>query len=206
MKKLELLWIAFVLSIVLSGCQSNHTDAKPVIYLYPEEEANVTVKLDYQGQLTCTYPEYENGWNVTAYPDGTLVNHQDDLSYSYLFWEGTSDIEYDLSQGFVVKGEDTADFLRETLEFQGLTPKEYNEFIVYWLPQLESNPYNLISFQQDTYTQYAPLTITPKPDHILRIFMVCKPLEHPIEIQEQELSPFERDGFTVVEWGGTLLK
>ena len=31
-------------------------DYKPVIYLYPEEDTEVTVKLDYNGLLTCTYP------------------------------------------------------------------------------------------------------------------------------------------------------
>ena len=35
---------------------------KPVIYLYPEEEMQVSVKLALSGGLTCTYPAYENGW------------------------------------------------------------------------------------------------------------------------------------------------
>ena len=51
-----------------------------------------------------------------------------------------------MSAGFVVKGEDTAAFLQEKLAYLGLTPREYNECIVYWLPRLEGNPYNLISF------------------------------------------------------------
>ena len=47
---------------------------KPVIYLYPEETTEVTVKLDFKGKLTSTYPAYENGWKVTAQPDGTLTD------------------------------------------------------------------------------------------------------------------------------------
>ena len=47
---------------------------KPVIYLYPEEETEVAVKLNLDGKLTCTYPAYENGWQVTAAPDGTLTD------------------------------------------------------------------------------------------------------------------------------------
>ena len=39
---------------------------KPVIYLYPEQEQEVSVRLDYDGELTCTYPEYKDGWTVTA--------------------------------------------------------------------------------------------------------------------------------------------
>jgi hypothetical protein len=33
--------------------------------------------------------------------------------------------------------------------------------------------------------------------------MVYKPLEKQIVIEEQEIQPFERKGFAVVEWGGT---
>ena len=114
-----------------------------------------------------------------------------------------SDTEYDFSKGFCVAGEDTADFLRETMAEIGLTPEEYNEFIVYWLPRMQGNAYNLISFQQERYTQTAKLAITPAPDSMLRVFMAWKPLEQPQEIEAQEFAPFLREGFTVVEWGGT---
>ena len=59
--------------------------AKPVIYLYPEEETEVTVKLDCDGGLTCTYPAYEDGWSVTAQPDGTLTDGAGQ-TYRYLYW------------------------------------------------------------------------------------------------------------------------
>ena len=50
-------------------------DEKPVIYLYPEAETEVTVSLDYDGELTCVYPAMEDGvWTVTAAPDGTLTD------------------------------------------------------------------------------------------------------------------------------------
>ncbi|MGN0606555.1 MAG: hypothetical protein ACI4JM_08540 [Oscillospiraceae bacterium] len=178
---------------------------KPVIYLYPENETDVNVKLNIKnGELVCTYPQYpeKTGWNVTAMPDGTVYN-EDGLEYSYLYWEGNSDIDYDMSKGFVVKGEDTAEFLREKLSYMGLTPKEYNEFIVYWLPRMQNNKYNLISFQGKEYTDNAELDITPKPDSILRVFMAYKPLDEYIEIPEQRLDTFERNGFSVVEWGGS---
>ncbi|MCL2670869.1 MAG: hypothetical protein FWF10_02405, partial [Clostridiales bacterium] len=38
--------------------------AKPVIYLYPETPTEISVKLQYNGTLDCTYPAYDNGWNV----------------------------------------------------------------------------------------------------------------------------------------------
>jgi len=67
---------------------------------------------------------------------------------------------------------------------------------------MERNPYNLIAFQQEAYTQSAELTITPAPDSLLRVFMAWKPLNHPVDIPAQSLPAFDRSGFTVVEWGG----
>lgn len=175
--------------------------AKPVVYLYPQEKTHVSVRLDLKGKLTCTYPEYGKGWEVDAFPDGTLQT-RNGKEYSYLFWEGETGARYDFSSGFVVEGEETADFLQYTLSRMGLTPREYNEMIVYWYPRMKDNPYNLISFQDRTYTDSATLAITPKPDSLLRVFMAYRPLEKPISVPYQEIKPFERKGFTVVEWGG----
>lgn len=56
----------FSIALIITGCEDNRTDEKPVIYLYPEEIMEVTVKLDYNGELICTYPNYDEGWTVTA--------------------------------------------------------------------------------------------------------------------------------------------
>lgn len=75
--------------------------AKPVIYLYPKEETEIRVAVDfkYGGELTCTYPEYNNGWKVTAMPDGTLYDEKGD-EYYCLYWEGEGKAVYDNSKGF----------------------------------------------------------------------------------------------------------
>ena len=176
-----------------------------MIYLYPEEETEVTVRLDYDGTLTCTYPAYEDGWTVTAAPGGTLTD-ESGQTYSYLYWEGVTRTEYDFSRGFCVPGADTAAFLEDALSRLGLTRREANEFIVYWLPRMEANPYNLIAFQAEDYTNHARLTVTPEPDSLLRVFMAWKPLEAPADLPAQELPAFKRTGFTVVEWGGAELR
>ena len=200
---------------LLSGCREEQTSAKPVIYpegeetadakpvdyLYPETEMEVTVKLDYDGELTCTYPAYDGGWTVTARPDGTLTDGRGQ-TYNDLYWEGVDHTAYDFSRGFCVPGADTAAFLEDALARLGLTRREANEFIVYWLPRMEQSPYNLIAFQSDAYTDHARLTVTPEPDSMLRVFMAWKALESPIDIPAQDLPAFDRTGFAVVEWGG----
>ena len=177
------------------------TGAKPVVYLYPEQPENISVKLKVNGDFIFTYPEYKDGWNVFAYPDGKILSSGKE--YSYLFWEATlPGFHPDFSEGFLVSRRDTVSFLQESLSYLGLTPKEYYEFIVYWAPKLQQNDYNKIYFSEDLYQQEAQLTITPAPDSILRVFMVYEAAEEGLVLRPQELTPFERKGFTVVEWGG----
>ena len=182
---------------------------KPVLYLYPTEKTSVNVKLP-NNNFLCTYPEYndETGWNVTAEPDGTLIN-DDGLEYQSLFWE-TIDYKarFTMDKGFVVEKKDAIKFLREKLEYIGLKGKEINEFIQYWLPYLSSTPYTQVSFQWEEYTAPYPLEITPKPDSLIRLFVVFRPLNEKVEIPEQDLSAhhYERKGFTAIEWGGTMME
>ena len=180
--------------------------AKPVIYLYPEQETDVAVQVHFaHGGFTCTYPDYGEGWQVTAQPDGMLTNHADGREYSYLYWEGEGRAVWDMSEGYVVAGADTAAFLQKTLAKMGLTPREYNEFIVYWLPLMQRNAYNFITFQASVYTEAVQLEVTPRPDSVLRVFMVFQPLESWQAVPAPAIAPFVRQGFAVVEWGGTQL-
>ena len=209
MKKLLSLALACLLLFSLSACgrepKEEVSDEKPVIYLYPEQETDVRVTLDLAGELTCAYPAYGDGWSVRAAPDGTLTD-ESGQTYRYLYWEGTSEASYDFATGFCVSGEDTAAFLEDALAQLGLTREEANEFIIYWLPQMQDNAYNLISFQQDVYTDSAKLTVDPAPDTLLRVFMAWRSSEKFVDLPAQGLSAPERTGFTVVEWGGCAVQ
>ena len=204
MKKAFALCLTLLCIVSLAGCRlfdEPVAPEKPVIYLYPVAETDVTVTLDYDGTLTAVYPAYENGWRVTAAPDGTLTD-ADGREYYCLFWEGEGGAAYDFSRGFCVAGRDTAAFLEDALRQLGLTDKEANEFLIYWLPRMEHNAYNLIAFQTERYTDSARLTIHPAPDTLLRVFMAWKPLTQAVDIAPQTLTAPERRGFTAVEWGG----
>ena len=178
---------------------------KPMIYLYPQEETNVEVKLGYPELLTTTYPKYKDSWKVLAKPDGKLID-TDGREYYGLYWEGKTAKNKKFNDGFVVKGKDSISFLEEKLFMLGLNEREANEFIVYWLPKLEKNKYNLIRFEEKTIIdKEMPLEISPKPDTIIRVLMKYKPLNKKINIKEQKLDTPTRAGFTVVEWGGTIV-
>ena len=208
MKKVWTLLLSVLVLLTLCACGPREemvAEEKPVIYLYPETETRVTVKLDLSGELTCTYPDYDGGWTVTAAPDGTLTDEHG-RTYNYLYWEGEGTEAYDFSKGFCVAGSDTAAFLEDALDRLGLTRREANEFLVYWLPRMHDNPYNLIAFQQEAYTESAKLTVSPRPDSVLRVFMAWKPLARPVDVPAQTLPGFERRGFTLVEWGGAEVR
>lgn len=179
---------------------------KPIIYLYPEKTMNVSVKLGNSELLAYDYPSYNDGWNVVANPNGTLKD-SNNREYYALFWEGKDHTSTIHDEGFVVKGEDSAKFLEKNLKVLGLTDKEANEFIIYWLPQLENSPYNYFYFEtQSEIDNYMPLIINPTPDTVIRIQMDYKNLDKPIKVKEQKLVSPKRSGFTVVEWGGSIIK
>lgn len=181
---------------------------KPVIYLYTEKKQKVDVSLGRQEKLTCSYPKYENGWHVLASPDGTLEDLETGKKLYSLYYENVNAIDFSVApDGFVVKGEDVADFLEEKLEILGLNYREAEEFIIYWLPELEQNPYNYIRFAtMEEIVENMPLFVSGNPDTVIRVLMEYQPLEEPIEVKEQKLQAPKREGFTVVEWGGTRLK
>ena len=180
---------------------------KPIIYLYPTEETEISVTLKYPEKITCSYPKYIDNWNVIAYPDGTLKDTKTNRELYSLYWEGKGIIKADKNEGFVVKGEDSAKFLEEKLAILGLNEREANEFIIYWLPLLEVNEYNYIRFEtKEEIDRNMPLYINPKPDTVIRILMEFKALDEPIDVVEQNLETPTRTGFTVVELGGTKLK
>ena len=180
---------------------------KPVIYLYPERTTDVTVRISLtDGRFTKCIPEGDGEWNVTASPDGKLTDKATGKTYDYIFWESTDNTGYDWSEGYVVKGSEAEVFLRGILQEMGLNEKEYTEFIDYWLPRLEKNEYNLISFQTDRYTESARLDVSPSPDSVLRIFMAFKRIDGPVFVARPDIEPFERNGFTVVEWGGAEVR
>lgn len=182
---------------------------KPVIYLYPITKTDISLKINYTGKFLYTYPKYNNGWNVIANSDGTLIDKSDGREYSYLFWEG--EMKYDNNEniyndGFTVSNDSIIPFLQKKLAEIGLTSKEYNDFIVFWMPYLCKNQWNFIHFRvgQD-YNTISNNTVNPKPDTEIRVFMEFKKIDKPFEVEPQKIMTPTRGGFTLVEWGGSEL-
>lgn len=180
---------------------------KPVIYLYPSTTTNVNVKLALKGEMLFTYPIYNNGWEVEAQPDGTLKQKEE--SYSYLFWEGKTEIkkaDIKFEEGFVVNQNDLLNFMEEKLQQMALSSKEKQDFITYWYPRMSSHKRHYIHFLfNEEFDTYAHLDIKPKPDNLFRVFMIWNPMadNQQIKVKEQKIESVFRKGFTAIEWGGT---
>ncbi len=181
--------------------------AKPVIYLYPTIAEKVKVNLDFPAGFSVSIPTYNSnsGWNVNANPNGTLTNLSDNKQYPYLYWEGNPQpFNFDMTKGFVVSNDQAKTFLEKELPIIGLNKNESAGFIEYWLPKLQQNKLSLIHFAGSDYTAIAKLNISPHPNSLLRVFMVEQPIKLTQNISPQTFPVFHRNGFTVVEWGGTI--
>ena len=184
---------------------------KPIIYLYSKEQRDVRVQLGKPENLTVSYPRYpaEKGWDVTVHPDGSLTDRDTGRTLYCLYWEGNSKGPEMKDTGFVVSGPDTLRFLEEKLADLGLTAREAEEFIIYWLPEMQKNAWNYIRFAtEEEIRESMPLSVTPEPDHVIRVWMEFTALTEKINLPEQEIRKVNRDevdqaGFYVVEWGGT---
>lgn len=178
---------------------------KPVIYLYPEKAMNVYVNVKPTDGISKSEPDIKDGWNVRAEPNGTLTNLTDNKVYPYLFWEGFAKNFITPKEGFVVAKSDVSKFFDEKLSVLGLNKQEIADFKDYWVPHFTTKPYYFMTFiDTPTLNAYAPLTIEPKPDSIIRVFFDYKGLDKKTTVTEQKLTPVVRKGFAVTEWGGRL--
>ena len=178
---------------------------KPVLYLYPEDTTQVNVQVELNNHdMIFDYPSYNNGWTVTATPNGDLYDKAQ-KQYYCLFWETEGPaIANNLEEGFVIHKSEAVAFLEDKLAQLGLNARESNEFIIYWLPKLQQSEYSAVYFAFDEYEDIAKLNISPKPDQLIRVMMLFESLDAPIELKEQALPETpKRFGFTAVEWGGS---
>lgn len=179
---------------------------KPVIYVYPAATQQVSIRLDVQGQLGFTYPAYNDGWNFTADPDGTL--HMNGKEYGYLFWDAkvpSTQFNDVRNSGFVVQRDSLVPFFEGQLTAMGLNAREQQDFITYWCPLMQKNEKSFVHFLFTAeYDSIATIGITPKPDHLFRVFMVWEDGApyNAMDVQPQSIPGVTREGFTVIEWGG----
>ncbi len=169
----------------------------PYIYLYPEHTTDISVRVDIlcEGTITESEPEYNSGWNVNVNPEG-IINGQ----YDYLFYEGAIILDNVNCQGWVLDGGNLEQEMRSLLEDIGFAGREIDDFVDFWQPRIEGHAYYAFYYQEPK--SLIRLDVTPVPPNILRAFFIIRPLENDIILEQPEINDqFNRDGFTLVEWG-----
>lgn len=177
---------------------------KPNIYIYPNETMTVDVSFKYPGGLTKTIPDYSGRWSVLADPDGMLHDGVND--WEYLFYECITDIsDMELSEGYVISPEGRYEQLEALIAGYGFNEREVKDFADFWDEKLEQGvAYAAYPILTEKVDSLMPIEVTPAPDKIGRLWFGFQ--KEGIPEKEAAPVPFERNGYSVLEWGGLFIR
>jgi hypothetical protein len=174
---------------------------KPALYLYPEKETTVEVRLGPKGRITRTIPRCQGRWVVTVGKDGLI-----DRKYRYLFYE--AELSSPIAQpeeGWCLRRTDLRSRMGSLLARLGLNSREAGDFKAYWLKNLSGSRFWIVRLiRPEVVDDQLGLAIQPKPQSIMRVIFTFTPSANMAKLREPEITKFERKGFTAVEWGGIL--
>lgn len=185
---------------------------KPAIYLYPQKPTEINVKLKLDGNMTVSNPEYDvnNGWNVSASPDGQLesriMNQESWNKFPYLYYEANLNNVPIPKEGWVVEQSKLKMQISKIMSDIGFNEKETGDFLSYWLPRLNEKPYYFITLlPETTINTKEQLTFSQNPDTLIRTRFAFEGLDLPLFVTPINYTRHQRTGFTVTDWGGTLV-
>ena len=90
--------------------------------------------------------------------------------------------------------------LEDLLVYLGFVENEIDDFVEYWIPRLGDAKYYAV-YPQDAES-FVTLYIDPVPENILRALLLILPLTNKISISPPPApAKFNRNGFSVAEWG-----
>lgn len=210
---LPLLFLLYlIISVPFQSCKNNDDNDdcdtcnmvyKPNIYIYPNEQIKLSVKLNFPtgGKIVTSIPEYGTGWNIIVDTSGLINN-----TYSYLFYESTQPDVWQRNYGWTIKTDKLESFFRQNMTDYGFSDKEINDFIEYWIPRLNSYPfYSIYPQTKNIIENVIQFDFSKQPENILRLFYIIK--GH-YQLQDKLTIPtidsFKREGYFVTEWGVIL--
>jgi hypothetical protein len=203
---LLLIFSYMILLVSIQSCKPDDDDGivyKPNIYIYPGEQIDLSIKLNFPvgGKIVTSIPEYGTGWNVTVDTSGLINN-----TYSFLFYESKQPDVWQRNYGWIIQADKLESFFRQNMTDYGFNGREIDDFIEYWIPRL--NDYSLYSIYPQTKNiidDAIELNFSNQPENILRLFYVIKGNN---QFQDKLTIPtidsFKREGYFVTEWGVIL--
>jgi hypothetical protein len=171
---------------------------KPNIYLYSDRDLTAQVWLAPEDAITISDPVYRPGMGWQAEIRNGSLNGNGD----FLFYESVvPDSRWQKDEGYVIRAAHREQDMASMLGPYGFNEKETAEFIDYWSSHLTGGvDYAFYPQEIDAVDRVMPLSVSPEPDHVSRIWFYAEPL---VTAPEPVTSPEQivRDGFYVVEWG-----
>lgn len=211
MKNVLLVVIVLSTTILQFGCKNNSTEPidnnkdsivvyKPNLYIYPTEELNLSIKIDFPngGRILESIPEYKNGWDISVKPNGKI----NDI-YEYLFYEYKVP---DLTQkiyGWLITREGLKEFFENNMSLSGFNEKEIKDFTDYWIPLLKDYRYYEIYPQYiNTLEKMSIISFSKEPKNIFRMQYIIRGRDNKnISLQNPIVETAKREGYFSVEWG-----
>ena len=207
---------------------------KPAIYLYPKETTKIEVKLDKSIKHKNVIPNYKGKWLVEADSTGAIRDLQPKYTncnklpykkfgfeyskqacevnkYPYIYWDGKQLFKPipKKNVGFIVKKKNIESFLLDAATKLQLNNTEKYDFVRYWTKKMQDKKwkyYRVYFLQNAEVDSYLPLTINPNPETVNRIEIIVRKAKKNEKITPQNIIPVERNGYTMVEWGGAIFK
>ena len=206
-----LIILYLIMSVPFQSCkpdEDNECDScamvyKPNIYIYPTEQLELSLRLNFPmgGKVVTSIPEYGTGWHVTVDTNGLINN-----TYSFLFYESTQPNVWQRSSGWTVEAEELEVFFRQNMTDYGFNDHEIDDFIEYWIPRFNEYPlYSIYPQTKNVIDDVIELDFSNHPESILRLFYVIKGHDQlHFELTLPIIDSFSREGYFVTEWGVVL--
>ena len=201
------LFFYLILSVPFHSCEPDDDDDecdtcnmvyKPNIYIYPNEQIDLSVKLSFPmgGKIVTSIPEYGTGWNIVVDTSGLINN-----TYSFLFYESTQPDVWQRNYGWIIQIDKLESFFRQNMTDYGFNEREINDFIEYWIPRLNDYPlYSIYPQTKSIIDDVIQLDFSKQPENILRLFYVIKGQNQLQEkLTEPTIDSFVRKGYFVTE-------
>jgi hypothetical protein len=190
--------LIFSLKPDLSPWVDDIPSKKPNIYLYSDRDLTAQVRLSPERAITVSDPVYRpgKGWQAEI-KNGSLNGRGD-----FLFYESVvPDSVWQKDEGYSIRAEYRSGDMAVMLGQYGFNEKETVEFIEYWSSHLIGDV-DYVFYPQETgaVDRVMPLSVSPGPDYVSRIWFYAEPLvssPEPVTGPEQIV----REGFYIVEWG-----
>jgi hypothetical protein len=181
-------------------------ESKPAIYLYPKYPTIVNVKVDTsKGWMTKSIPEYpDNGWRVLAMPSGKIFSGF--KTYTHLFYE-TMLPSPSIGENYeVIAADNLTVGLKDLALRLSLSEEEATDLADYWTTNLPNAKYYKVGLMNGSNIDaLEPLDISPAPNSLYRVRLVFKATNEQISSTTRFFGNFDRNGFSVVDWGGFVL-